>query len=501
MSEIGYVKRVRNFLAYIDGLPGVKVSDLVQGEAGAFGYVSALHDNEVEVLLLEGEATPGMSFRPAGRELSLPVGDFLLGRTINPLGHFLDGGAPLPKNAIAVPLESPAPGIADREFITRQFTTGVTLVDTVLPIGCGQRELIIGDARSGKTGFVIDVIINQKNKNTICVYGTLGKPTTEIRNLISILEKNGAMAYTVVIASFSADAAPLIFLTPQAAIAVAQFFQKQGKDVLLVLDDLGSHAKIYREISLLSERPPGREAYPGDIFYQHAHLLERAGSFNKNVGGGSITALPLIELDLNDFTNFIPTNLMSMTDGHLLFRSAIYSQGIRPAADLFLSVSRVGQQTQNRLQNELAFKIKQLLSQAETLTTLASFSVELPLPTQIILRQKDMLTELMKQEALTEVPLVSQVIILSLPFTKWGQEKDGPFFRAAKNLLIKSLDENPALRELTKTIFDFKSLDDVIKKLDELSGELTKVVEVLNINKPGSPEAEVVDAETWMPKF
>lgn len=501
MTEVGYVKQVRNFLLYLDGLPTSKINDLVIGENGGLGYVSGLHQNEVEVLLLDGAAAPGESFRPVGTELSVPVGDFLLGRTMTPLGKPLDGKSVFPKNASLSPLEKFAPGVSQREFIKKQFDTGISLVDTIIPLGKGQRELIIGDARSGKTGFVIDVVANQKNTGVICVYGCLGKPTSEIRNLVRIFEDNGAMNHTVVISSFSADAAPLIFLTPQAAMTVAEYFQNQGKDVLLILDDLGSHAKIYREISLLSERPPGREAYPGDIFYQHAHLLERAGSFNAKNGGGSITALPLIELDLSDFTSFIPTNLMSMTDGHLLFRSGIYSQGRRPAADIFLSVSRVGQQTQNQIQNQLAFRIKQMLSQAEQLTTLASFSTELALSTQIILRQKGMVEEILKQAPLVYLSNETQCLLLTLPFTKWGQQKDDAFFAAAKTKLLAALSNNPILSDLTKNIFKSNNLDELIAKIDAVEAELVKVTK--DIAEPGKNTAgsDLVDPETWMPPF
>lgn len=501
MTEIGFIKKIKNFLVTIEGLPSCKVSDLVEFESGAVGYVSSLRENEVDILMLTKESSvlPGHSVKPVGKELSIPVGDFLIGRTISPLGAPVDGGNPFPKNTSILPLESVAPSIDQRAFIDRQFDTGVTLVDTLLPLGKGQRELVIGDARSGKTGFVIDVIVNQKHTGVVCVYGCLGKPMTEIRNLVDIFKKNGALDYTVIVASFSSDPAPSIFLTPQTAISVAQYFQSKGKDVLLVLDDMGSHAKIYREISLLSERPPGREAYPGDIFYQHAHLLERAGSFDKKAGGGSITALPLIELDLNDFTSYVPTNLMSMTDGHLLFRSAIYSQGRRPAADIFLSVSRVGQQTQNRIQNELAFRIKQLLSQAEQLTTVSSFSVELPLATQITLRQKAAFDELLKQSALSWISKDIQTVMLALPFTKWGMEKDGAFYVEAKKDLLIALEKNDKLSGIVKTCLKTESLSELIKKLDDQIVELNKIT-VKNKDVPEANSGEIVDPETWLPK-
>jgi F-type H+/Na+-transporting ATPase subunit alpha len=472
--EIGYVKSIRGPLAYLEGLPSARLGDLVKSETEVLGFVSALLANDVEVLLVKkGDVRPGMAFFPTGENLSVPVGDFLLGRTIGPLGDAVDGKGPIPKDPKTLtPLEAPAPGVADRTFIKEQFPTGISMIDTLIPIGKGQRELLLGDARSGKTGFILDVIANQKGRNVICVYGCIGKPATDVFDLRSALEAAGALDYTVFVASFSGDGTPLIFLTPRTVLAVATHFQRQGRDVLIVLDDMGSHAKVYREISLLAERTPGREAYPGDIFYEHAHLIERAGNFAPSAGGGSITALPVIELGLTDYTGLISTNLMSMTDGHLLFASELYGQGRRPAVDLFLSVSRVGQQTQNRIQTELAFKIKQLLTEAEQMATLTSFSVELPAYTRLLLARKAMIEELLKQPALMSIPISSQTILLAMPFCPFLEGKDEKFFMAFRKGIRAAFEENPKYQEFAKNMFNLASIDELIAKLNEIGPEI-----------------------------
>lgn len=459
--EIGFTKSIRDFLIHLDGLPSIKINDMVENEAGLRGWVRALYEDRVEVLLLDqGDVREGQSFKSMNRTLSVAAGSFLLGRAINPLGVPIDGKGSFGRAKVEVDLHlDPTPaGINTREFIKEQFETGISIIDTLVPIGKGQRELILGDARSGKTSLVIDIILNQKNRDIICIYAAIGKPVAEVRSLIDTLKANKALSYTIVVASSSGDSPPLIFLTPQTAMALAEFFQKQGKDVLIILDDMGNHAKIYREIALLSNRTPGRESYPGDIFYQQAHILERAGNFVKIFGGGSITALPVIEINLNDFTTYIPTNLMAMTDGHLLIRSALFTRGQRPAVDISLSVSRVGQQTQNPLQNALATKIKQVLTAGTQLETVSRFSFELPPETQLILKQHDLLEHLLRQPPLTNFPQAYQLILLSLPFTSFVQKG------TAKD--TDALMKKPAFVNLSKNVLGLKSLEALFKGVE-----------------------------------
>lgn len=461
--EVGFTKTVRNFLIHLDGLPTAKVFDLVQNEAGLRGWVRALYSDRVEVLLLDaGDVREGQVFQGSGKRLSVPAGDFLLGRAINPLGIPIDGKGSLgqTKNEVSLELDPIPPGISGREFIREQFDTGVMIVDSLIPIGKGQRELVLGDARSGKTSFLIDIIVNQKRKDIICIYAAIGKPISEVRSLIDVLKVNKALSHTIVVASSSSDSPPLIFLTPQTAFSLAEYFQKQGKDVLIILDDMGIHAKIYREITLLSNRTPGRESYPGDIFYQQAHLLERAGLFTKALGGGSITAIPVMELNLNDFTTFIPTNLMAMTDGHLLFNSSLFAKGQRPAIDLSLSVSRVGQQTQNSIQNSLSTKAKQVLVQATQLETVSRFSFELPAETQLILKQKSLIEKLIRQSPLSNIPREYQIILLALPFTKFVHEPNQDF---------QTLLKKPAVAKLAQVISEFKSEQELFSALEAIA--------------------------------
>lgn len=466
-QEVGFVKEVKGSVLSLDGLPTAKINDLLAGDH-SLAFVSGLRRDRVEALLLEGEEIhPGQKFAPTGKTLSIPMGSYLLGRAIDSLGRPIDAKSPFPKNTSHETLSIEAPGMEERKLITDQFATGIAFIDTLIPLGKGQRELVIGDGRSGKTGFLLDVIINQKKTGVVCVYGFLGKPSVEVKNVFSILEKHNAMAHTIIVASFSTSPGPLVFLTPQTVFAVAAFFQKQGRDVLVILDDMGAHAKTYREIALLLERPPGREAYPGDIFFQHAHLLERAGNFNPSAGSGSITALPVIELDMRDFTDFIPTNLMSMTDGHFLFRASLYNRGRWPAIDLFLSVSRVGQQTQEPLQRDLAFKIKQLLSRAEALSTVASFSRELPLPTQILLFQKEMFESLFIQPRNTLVEKGLQTVLLALPLTKFAAENGARLVKVFKeNEPLAFFAKIPDIKALAGQVFQLKTLDDLFSKAD-----------------------------------
>ncbi|MBI3887680.1 hypothetical protein HY310_01260, partial [Candidatus Microgenomates bacterium] len=443
----------------------------------------------VEVMMVtRGMIYPGQAFKPTGEDLTVPAGDFLLGRAINPLGIPIDGKKPLPKDKNSlVPLETPIPGVADRRFIREQLETGITLIDSLVPLGKGQRELVIGDARSGKTGFIMDIIANQKNRKMICIYACVAKPATDVFDLVKALDKNGCMAYTVVVASFSLDSSPLIFLTPKTALSIATYFQRQGKDVLVIIDDIGSHAKIYREISLLADRPPGREAYPGDIFYEHAHLMERAGNFASSVGGGSISALPVMELGMTNFSGFIPTNLMSMTDGHLLFSSTLFSQGRRPAIDLSLSVSRVGQQTQCTVQTELASKIKSLLIEAERLIALTSFSAELPPETRALFSRKNVIMEILHQNQSENVPLRKQIITLALPLTKMMDGKEEKYISAFRGTVLAAFDNNKKLIELADAVFEMSGVDELLTKLNDLLPGLMQSVQgtMDKLAKPG----------------
>lgn len=477
-QEIGYVVSSRDFLVYLDGFPTIKINDMVESDSGLRGWVNALAEDQIEVLMLdEGSISTRQQFIKLPNRLGVGVGDFLLGRAINSLGVPIDGKGMLSKTKTnpILELEQTAPGIEAREFITEQFLTGMTLVDTLIPIGKGQRELILGDNHSGKTGFLIDVIVSQKNTGVICIVALIGKPAVAVRNFIDILKANDALGYTIIIATSSSEMAPLIFLTPKTAITVAEYFSSKGRDVLLILDDLAIHAKIYREMALLGNKSPGRESYPGDTFYQQAHLLERAGNFNAKNGGGSITALPVAEINLNDFTTLIPTNLMAMTDGHLLFKSALFNQGQRPAIDLAFSVSRVGKQTQDRVASLIASRVRQLLSTAQELETISRFSSELPPETQLTLRRKDLILEMLKQDPLTAIPKQIQVILLTLPFTAFLQDKDQSFVERYKKVITEAFLTNRALSSITKQIGKLQTDTQLFQALEGAGPTLAKL--------------------------
>jgi len=477
-QEVGYVKSSRAYLVRLEGLPTIHINDLVESDKGDSGLVNTLYGDEIEVLMLS-EATiyPGQLFKRTGENLSIMVGDFLLGRSINPLGIPIDGKGILQKSTatVSLPLDRPARGIEAREFITEQLITGVTLVDHLIPLGKGQRELVLGDGHSGKTSFLIDLIVNQNPNQLVCVYGLIGKPATAIKNLINALMVNKAMSHTVVVASSSTEPSPMIFLTPFAALTVAEYWQSKGHDVLVILDDMGNHAKIYREIALLGGKSPGRESYPGDIFYQHARLMERAGKYNQQFGGGSITALPIVELNLNDFTTLIPTNLMSIADGHLLFKSNLYNKNQRPAIDISLSVSRVGRQTQQLVSSLLSRRVRQILAQAGELETLSQFSAELPPETQLLLRQRDLIEEIIKQDDLTAVSLPIQIVLLGLVFTNFLQDKDGVFMRKYKNTLIKAFSQDSELVKITQQVSQLQSDAQLLQLLETADHKLKEI--------------------------
>lgn len=473
-NEVGYVINSRNYLALLDGLPNIKINDLVETEKGSKGVVNAIFPNHVEIFLLDETAIyPGEMFTFTGKKLEAPIGEFLIGRAVNPLMVPIDGKGILNlKTAQKQELEQRARGVEAREFIKEQFLTGITLIDTLIPIGKGQRELVIGDGHSGKTRFLINNMVNLKQKGVICVYAAIGKPTNAIKNTLSALQANNALSYTIVVATSSTEPPPLILLTPHAAMTIAEHFQHMGKDVLVILDDMGIHARFYRELSLLGNRSPGRESYPGDIFYQQAKILERAGNFTAEFGGGSITALPVIEVNMSDFTGFIPTNLMAITDGHLLFKSNLYNKDQRPAIDISLSVSRVGRQTQNLLSNLISRRVRQTLAHALELETLSRFSTELPAATQLVLRQKTLIEEVLRQDDLVAIPLSIQSILFSLVYTSFLADKNDIFLRKNKRNLIEAFTANQSFAAIAKSAATLQNDEELIKMLEGVSTNL-----------------------------
>jgi F-type H+-transporting ATPase subunit alpha len=353
----------------------------------------------------------GQTVKSTGRILEVSVGEKMIGRVVNPLGKPLDEKGEIKTNQF-YPLEKIAPRVITRERVTRPLQTGLKAVDAMIPIGRGQRELIIGDRKSGKTAIVIDTIINQKGQNVICIYVAIGQKESKVAQVVKELQENGAMDYTIVVLAGASDPASLIYLAPFAGCSIGEYFMDKGSDVLVVYDDLSKHAVAYREISLLLRRPPGREAYPGDIFYLHSRLLERAACLNKNYGGGTLTALPIIETQAGDITAYIPTNVISITDGQIFLENDLFFQGVRPAINTGLSVSRVGSDAQIKAMKQVAGKLKLEMAQYRELAAFSQFGSDLDPETQKQINRGKRLTEVLKQDQYQPLLVEQQVVIL-----------------------------------------------------------------------------------------
>jgi F-type H+-transporting ATPase subunit alpha len=414
-GDAGFVVQVGDSVATVYGLDEAIYGELVEFASGATGIVLNLVEESVGCVLLSGESLvkDGDEVKGTGRVVSVPSGNGLLGRVVNPLGEPVDGKGPVAAEAW-LPLESPAAPVIDRGSVNTPLQTGTVSVDSMIPIGRGQRELIIGDRQTGKTAIAIDTIINQKGKNVLCVYCAIGQKSSSVAALIKNLEKNGARDYTCVVLASASDSAALQYLAPYSAVAMAEHFMHQGKDVLVVYDDLSKHAVAYRTISLLLRRPPGREAFPGDVFYLHSRLLERAAKLSDTKGGGSITALPIVETQAGDISSYIPTNVISITDGQIFLDSELFNSGFRPAIDVGLSVSRVGGAAQSKAIRKISGRLRLDLAQYREMAAFAQFGSDLDKATQDKLAQGERLMEVLKQPQFSPYPLEQQFAILFL---------------------------------------------------------------------------------------
>lgn len=411
LEEIGIVKTVGDGICTATGLGGAMSGELVSLHDGIYGMVQNLWPQEVGIVLLGGasQVKEGDTVRRTGKIMSIPVSEEMLGRIISPLGLPLDGRGSI-KASDYRPIESPAPGIAARQPVDVPLETGLKAVDALVPIGRGQRELIIGDRGTGKTAIAIDTILNQKGKNVICIYVAIGQKASSVARLSAAFEKYGASGYTLIVAATAADTAPLQYLAPYAGAAVGEYFMDQGKDVLIVYDDLSKHAVAYRAMSLLLRRPPGREAYPGDVFYLHSRLLERACRRNKAHGGGSMTALPIIETQAGDVSGYIPTNVISITDGQIYLETDLFNSGVRPAINAGLSVSRVGGAAQTKAMKSVAGTLRLTLAQYRELAAFAQFGSDLDKATKMQLDRGARVTEMLKQAQYHPLTMAEEVI-------------------------------------------------------------------------------------------
>lgn len=412
--DVGEVMEVGDGIATIAGLQGAMAGELVEfTRTGTMGQVQNLNANTVGVIIMGDYAgiEEGDLVRSTGRIASVPVGDAMIGRVINALGQPIDGKGPIATDKFRN-VERIAPGVIARQSVKEPVATGITAIDAMIPIGRGQRELIIGDRQTGKTAVALDTIINQKGKDLICIYVAIGQKRSTVAQVVGTLEKYGAMDHTIVVSATASDPAALQFLAPYAGCAIGEEFMDNGKHALIVYDDLSKHAQAYRQVSLLLKRPPGREAYPGDVFYLHSRLLERSAKLSKEEGGGSLTALPVIETQANDVSAYIPTNVISITDGQIFLESDLFYSGIRPAINVGISVSRVGSSAQTKAMKSVAGRLKSELSQFRELAAFAQFGSDLDATTQRQLDRGYRIQEILKQPQFQPVALDKQVMSL-----------------------------------------------------------------------------------------
>ena len=411
--EVGRVTSVVTGIAMVSGLPGVGFEELVVFPRGVQGIAFNVDEDEIGVVLLGNyqDLHAGDEVERTGRVMDVAVGDGLLGRVIDPLGRPLDGGGPVAAT-VRLPIERPAAAIMDRAPVTVPLQTGIMVIDALIPIGRGQRELILGDRQTGKTAIALDSILNQRGKNVICVYCAIGQRASAVAKVVANLREKGAMDYTVIVVAEGNDAPGLTYITPYAATSIAEYFMEQGRDVLIVYDNLTQHAEAYRELSLLLRRPPGREAFPGDIFYIHSRMLERATHLSKERGGGSLTALPIIETEAQDISAYIPTNLISITDGQIYLSPSLFELGVLPAVDVGKSVSRVGGEAQWAAYRAVAGDLKLAYAQFEELETFARFGARLDDETRQIIEHGRRIRACLKQPEFAPVTVPAQITVL-----------------------------------------------------------------------------------------
>ena len=413
VAEVGTVISVGDGIAQVHGIERAMATEMLEFPHGVFGLALNLEEEGVGVVLLgeSREIKEGDTVKRTGRLMSVPVGEAMIGRVVNALGQPVDGKGPIATTENA-PLEKIAPGVVDRQKVKEPLQTGLKAIDTMVPIGRGQRELIIGDRQTGKTAVAIDCILNQRGTDVVCIYNAIGQKQSTIAQVVRTLEEAGAMEYSIIVAAAAADPASQLFISPYAACAIGEFFRDTGRHALCIYDDLSKHAQAYREISLLLRRPPGREAYPGDVFYLHSRLLERAAKLSDECGGGSLTALPVIETQAGDLSAYIPTNVISITDGQIFLEADLFNQGIRPAINVGNSVSRVGGSAQVKAMRQVAGTLRLDLAQYRELAAFAQFASDLDRSTQDLLNRGKRLVEVLKQPQYQPLAVERQILII-----------------------------------------------------------------------------------------
>jgi F-type H+-transporting ATPase subunit alpha len=463
VAEVGTVVTVGDGIARIYGVERAMAGEMLEFPDGLFGIALNLEAGSVGAVLLGDyhALKEGDQVKRTGRIISVPVGEEMLGRVVNALGQPIDGKGPIVSKQYA-PIERIAPGVVDRQPVREPLQTGIKAIDAMIPIGRGQRELVIGDRQTGKTAVCIDAIINQKGKDVICIYNAIGQKQSTIAQVVRTLDEAGAMAYTIVVAAAASDPAPLLYISPYSACAMGEYFRDNAKHALCVYDDLSKHAQAYREISLLLRRPPGREAYPGDVFYLHSRLLERAAKMKKELGGGSLTALPIIETQAGDLSAYIPTNVISITDGQIFLESDLFHQGVRPAINVGNSVSRVGGSAQVKAMRQVAGSLRLDLAQYRELAAFAQFGSDLDKATLNQLNRGRRLVEVLKQPQYQPLAVEQQVIIIyaatngyldpvAVEDVRAYEPELHQFFQSRRAQLLASLGEKKQIDDAIKT--------------------------------------------------
>ena len=475
-NETGTILMVGDGIARASGLVNCMSGELLEFEDGSFGMAQNLEENSVSIVIFGSDENigEGQTVKRTGKVVSVPVGDAMVGRVVNALGQPIDGAGPIDTKEFR-PIESKAPGICERRSVYQPLQTGIKAIDSMIPIGRGQRELIIGDRQTGKTTIATDTIINQKGKDVICIYVAIGQKRSTVATLVENLTRNGAMDYTIVVAATASESSPLQYIAPYSGCAMGEYFMNKGKDVLIIYDDLSKHAVAYRALSLLIRRPPGREAYPGDVFYLHSRLLERAAKLDDEHGGGSMTALPIIETQAGDVSAYIPTNVISITDGQIFLESALFNAGMRPAVNVGLSVSRVGGAAQTKAMKKASGSIRIDLAQAREMESFTQFSSDLDDATKAQLKYGSTLTELLKQPLGRPLKLHEQVITLCVATHRLMMDVEDAKVKEFQMDMLAYFDrEHP---EIGQAIEEKKVLD------DELTEQIIEVAKKFKENR------------------
>lgn len=478
-GEFGVVIEVHPPLMVLSGLANVHIGEIIVFENGVIGEVFLLERDRVQVQVFSSQAiTVGTRATRTNKTIGVPVGNELLGKIITPLGDSKSEQQEYVRPEQEQEIDVPAPGIEKRVKITKPFSTGTAVIDMMIPLGCGQKELVIGDRKTGKTSFLLSVIKNQVKLGTVVVYAGISKQKSDIKKVQNFFEREGLTENTVIVATEANDSPSLIFLTPYSAMTIGEYFLSQGKNVLVVLDDLSTHAKFYREVSLLANRFPGRDSYPGDIFYTHARLLERAGNFVFEEGERSLTVLPVAEIVEGDFTGYIATNLMGMTDGHIYFDSNVYYRGIRPAVNISLSVTRVGRQAQNNLTRSINRELTAFLALYEKMQNLSHFGAELSDTVKQVLTTGEMVYAFFEQQYKVVVPLEVQITLFSMLWLKFFEKTDKEAIALYREALHTAY-QNPSNRQRVDDLLrNSKSFNELLGKISEYKEQLLAMCNV-----------------------